>query len=76
MRDLVEEQTKEWSEMVARQMTEEHDMKKAHLLQQTEILKGLIDTVQAAQVKELEARQDRYASFYNTIQVFIMLHYF
>ena len=59
VKDLVAEQTKEWSDMVARQMTEEHELRKGHVSQQSELLKTLMDVAQAGQLKELEARQDR-----------------
>ena len=52
-------QTKEWSDLVARQMTEEHEIRKTHVLQQTELLKKLIEDAQAVQLKEMELRQER-----------------
>lgn len=59
VRDLVEQQTKEWSEMVARQIAEEHDIKRTHVLQQAEILKSLLETAQATQCRDLEIKQDK-----------------
>ena len=59
VKDLVADQTKEWSDMVARQMTEEHELKKSHVTQQSELLKRLMEEAQVLQLKELDARQDR-----------------
>lgn len=60
MKDLVAEQTREWSDMVSRQMTEEHELRKAHVQQQCEVLKSLMEQAQSAQLKELETRQDKW----------------
>ena len=59
VRDLVEQQTKEWSEMNSRQIAEEHEIKRSHILQQAEVLKTLLETAQATQCKDLEIKQDR-----------------
>ena len=59
VRDLVEHQTKEWSEMVARQIAEEHEVKRSHVLQQAELLKTLLEAAQVTQCKDLEIKQDR-----------------
>jgi phosphatidylinositol phospholipase C beta len=67
---LVAEHTQEWSEMVERQMTEEHTMLKAHIAQQSEILKTLLEVAQANQRKELEARHERYGR--TTLMLFAM----
>lgn len=56
---LVVEQTKEWSDMVMRQLTEEHDIKKEHIVQQHECLRKLLVDAQAGQLKELEVKQER-----------------
>ena len=55
----MEQQTKEWSEMVARQIAEEHEMKRSHVLQQAEILKTLLETAQTTQCRDLEIKQDK-----------------
>ena len=60
MKKLVAEQTKEWSDMVARQLGEEHEINKEHVLQQRELLKKLMEEAQVLQNKELELRQDKY----------------
>ena len=59
VRDLVEQQTTEWSEMNSRQIAEEHEIKRSHILQQAEVLKTLLETAQATQCKDLEIKQDR-----------------
>jgi len=56
---LVAEQTKEWSDMVLRQLVEEHDGKKDHIVHQHECLRKLLIDAQTAQLKELEVKQDR-----------------
>lgn len=53
------EQTREWSDMVVRQVTEEHGLRKEHVLQQCDLLKRLNEEAQQEQLKDLEARQDR-----------------
>ena len=45
--------------MVARQMEEEHDLRKVHVIQQTELLKKLMEEAQVLQLKELDVRQER-----------------
>ena len=54
------DQTKEWSDLVARQRNEEHDMRKGHVVQQSDILKQLMGSMQAQHLRDLEMRQDRY----------------
>ena len=52
---LVKEQTTQWTEMTERLKKEEWAMLKAHLTAQEEIFKKLCVTVQAKQMKDLEA---------------------
>lgn len=52
-------QTKEWSEMVLRQMTEEHELWREHTIQQNETLAKLLEDAQREQLAELEAKQER-----------------
>ena len=59
VRSLVVEQTREWSDMVMRQVTEEHSLRKDHIVQQNECLHKLLLEAQQDQLKELEMRQDR-----------------
>ncbi|KAK2157222.1 hypothetical protein LSH36_195g03077 [Paralvinella palmiformis] len=59
VKELVIDQTREWSEMVARQMVEEHEMRKSHVIQQSDLLKKLMEDAQLLQIKELEVRQER-----------------
>jgi len=58
---MVLEQTKEWSAMVAQQLLDDHELLKTNIHQQNELLSKLMKDYQEAQVKELEARHDRYA---------------
>ncbi|RUS81297.1 hypothetical protein EGW08_010939 [Elysia chlorotica] len=59
IKELVLVQTKEWSDMVQRQMTEEHELWREHTLQQNETLSRLLEDAQREQMTELSARQDR-----------------
>ena len=45
--------------MVFGQMTEEHELLKTHVLQQSELLKKLMEELQSLQVKDLQFRQER-----------------
>ena len=49
----------EWTGLCVTQLNEEHELKKLHVTQQETLLKTLIEVAQAAQAKELEARQER-----------------
>ncbi|TRY75722.1 hypothetical protein TCAL_08675, partial [Tigriopus californicus] len=51
----VQDQTKQWTEMMNKQRKEEWEMLKAHLAAQEEIFKKVFETVQAKQMKDLEA---------------------
>jgi len=57
----VADQTKEWTDMVMRQMAEEHEMLKSHICQLSDLLKELMEDAQDLQLKELELRQEKYA---------------
>ena len=51
--------TQEWSSMASRQMDEEHELRKGHVVEQTTLLKSLMEQAQAGALKELEGRHDR-----------------
>ena len=53
---MVRDQTKEWTDMMQRHRKDNWEMTKAHLTAQEEILKNIMETVQAQQMKDLEAR--------------------
>lgn len=53
------DQTREWSDLVVRQVTEEHELMKEHVRQQNELLVKLIEEAHQLQLTELEARQER-----------------
>lgn len=59
IRKLVQEQTTQWSEMVERHRKEEWKSMKQHVTDQEEILKQLLTTTQATQVRQLEAKHER-----------------
>ena len=60
MRDVVAEQTKEWTDMVMRQMADEHELLKAHITQLADLLRELMEDAQDLQMKDLELRQEKY----------------
>ncbi|KAJ8309180.1 hypothetical protein KUTeg_014054 [Tegillarca granosa] len=57
--ELVADHTKEWSDMVQRQLLEEHELRKDHINQQNDVLKKLLEDVQQENLKELYARQEK-----------------
>lgn len=59
VKELIAEQTKEWTEMVTRHLAEVFDLRKAHFHQQMELLKQLMTEMQTAQQKDLEFRHER-----------------
>lgn len=59
LKELVAEQTKEWSELVNRHMTEEWTLLKEQLEAQQDILKAVMLGAQSAQLKQLEARLEK-----------------
>jgi len=60
VRDVVAEQTKEWTDMVMRQMADEHELLKAHITQLADLLRELMEDAQDLQMKDLELRQEKY----------------
>ena len=62
MRDVVADQTKEWTDLVMRQMADEHELLKMHITQLSDLLKELMEDAQDLQLKELELRQEKYVS--------------
>lgn len=66
VKELVADQTKEWTDMVMRHLAEVYELLKSHIQQQTELLRQLMTEVQAAQVKDLDLRNERSAQpFYS-----------
>ncbi|OQV15721.1 1-phosphatidylinositol 4,5-bisphosphate phosphodiesterase beta-4 [Hypsibius exemplaris] len=59
VRQLVAEQTKEWTQLVGQHLKEEHDLLKSHCAQQCESLKKLLEVAQVAQTKNVEAKHAR-----------------
>ena len=60
VKQLVAEQTKEWTEMIGRHYKEEWTLLKEQLEAQKEILKATMIAAQAAQLKLLDARLEKY----------------
>ncbi|XP_069116571.1 1-phosphatidylinositol 4,5-bisphosphate phosphodiesterase beta-4-like isoform X2 [Argopecten irradians] len=67
--ELVTDHTKEWSDMVMRQVSEEHDLRKDHINQQNDCLKKLLEEAHQDQLKELNTRQSREVKDLNANQV-------
>lgn len=59
VKDIVAQQTKEWSEMIDSHHTEEQEMKDAHVTQQCEHLKKLLSSVQEQQTQHLKLIHER-----------------
>lgn len=64
VKKVISEQTAQWSAMVERQRKEEWEMLKSHTEVGRDEFKRLIDIVQANQVKQLQAKHDKYAKYY------------
>src|SRR6218665_1299637 len=61
VKELVAEQTREWTEMVMRHLAEVYELLKLHIQQQTELLRQLMTEMQTAQAKDLDLRNERSA---------------
>lgn len=59
VKDIVAQQTKEWSEMIHSHSTEEQEMKDVHVTQQCEHLKKLLSSVQEQQTLHLKLIHER-----------------
>lgn len=68
IRKVIQEQNAQWSEMIERHKKEEWDLLKQQLDDQREILKKLMETTQAAQMKQLEAKHEREIKTLNSLQ--------
>lgn len=69
VKKVISEQTAQWSAMVERQRKEEWEMLKSHTESGREEFKKLIEVVQASQVKQLQAKHDKFVHhqfFYET----------
>jgi len=61
--ELVVEQIKQWSDIKEKHRSSTWELKKQHLLQQHDVLKGLLETALAAKIKQQEAHHERFAKF-------------
>ena len=59
VKQVVVDQTKQWSEMMERHRKEEWELTRVHLQAQEEVLKKLMEGQQTHQMKELETTFDR-----------------
>lgn len=68
VRKVVTDQTNQWSEMCEKHKKEEWEMLKTQVSDQQEILKRLMETTQASQMKQMEAKHDRETKSLNSQQ--------
>ena len=59
IRALIGEQTVEWTDMLARQMTEQYTLSREHLQQQLQLFTTLMQAMQEQQLKDLELKHER-----------------
>ena len=59
VKQVVFEQTKQWSDMMERHRKEEWDLTRVHLQANEEVLKKLMEAQQTQQMKELEVTFER-----------------
>jgi len=59
VRKLVVDQMSQWSEMVERQQREKWETLRQQLKDNQEVLRKLMEGVQASQMKQLEAKHER-----------------
>ncbi|KRG07134.1 1-phosphatidylinositol 4,5-bisphosphate phosphodiesterase isoform X2 [Drosophila mojavensis] len=59
IKNAINDQTKQWTDMIARHRKEEWDMLRQHVQDSQDAMKALMLTVQAAQIKQLEDRHAR-----------------
>lgn len=62
-RKLVNEQATAWSELVAKHRVEEWTSARSRLNEQRDLLKKMMEQTQLAQMKQLEAKHERYWQF-------------
>lgn len=61
VRKLVVEQMSQWSEVVERQQREKWETLRQQLKDNQDVLRKLMEGVQASQMKQLEAKHERYS---------------
>lgn len=59
IKTAIADQTKQWTEMIAKHKKEEWDLLRQHVQDSQEAMKALMLTVQAQQIKQLEERHAR-----------------
>lgn len=73
VRQVIGEQTVAWSELLEKHRKEEWEQLKLHLNDQQETIKKLMEVTQLAQMKQLEAKQERETKALNTQQAKISM---
>lgn len=68
VRKVITDQTSQWSEMCEKHKKEEWELLKTQVNDQQDILKRLMETTQAGQMKQLEAKHDRETKNLNSHQ--------
>lgn len=66
IKNSINDQTKQWTDMIARHRKEEWDMLRQHVQDSQDAMKALMLTVQAAQIKQLEDRHARWDNYHTT----------
>lgn len=59
VKQIVKEQIQQWSAMMEKQRKEEWEMHKTHILAGKDEFRKIMEIVQAAQVKQLQIKQDK-----------------
>jgi len=56
---MIGEQTVEWTDTLARQMSEQYTLSRQHLQQQLQLFTTLMQAMQEQQLKDLELKHER-----------------
>lgn len=69
------EQIKQWSDIKEKHRSATWELKKQHLVQQHDVLKGLLETALAAKIKQQEAHHERFVKLtpLPTLYIYLML---
>jgi hypothetical protein len=75
VRKLVVEQMSQWSEVVERQQREKWETLRLQLKDNQDVLRKLMEGVQAAQMKQLEAKHERYIFLFSLRILFFRVRF-
>ena len=68
VKEVVGQQVGQWSEMIERQRKEHWALMKQHITEQQETFTKLMETTHANQMKQLEAKHDRYLPIFKSVE--------